>query len=138
MPQNNENLHDLFLTRQNRPTISRTEMNNSRPSNKHRIQFSHRWPSSWLILTLELSLDVRCSSETDTKTDTHLMASFPGHVGTRPFWIVIKQGWKWHQLDHMHLATSSHHSVFYRPDALPDVNCQCQSTEDKLSENDKN
>jgi len=36
--------------------------------------------------------------------------------------------WQWHQLGHMHICTSihtdtstqaPHHSVFYRPDALP-------------------
>ena len=35
--------------------------------------------------------------------------------------------WQWHQLGHMHVCTCSrqittptpHHSVFYRPDALP-------------------
>jgi len=39
-------------------------------------------------------------------------------------------GWQWHQLDHMHIVcttlqtdnhASTHHSIFYGPDALPDA-----------------
>jgi len=50
-------------------------------------------------------------------------------------------GWQWHQLDHMQiictsLQTDNHASTsslsFYKPDALPPPNQQCQSTEDKL------
>jgi len=45
--------------------------------------------------------------------------------------------WQWNQLDHMQVCTllqtdnhaSTHHSVFYRPDALPAPNQQRQSTE---------
>jgi len=44
--------------------------------------------------------------------------------------------WQWHQLGHMQVCTSlqtttptPHHSVFYRPDALPASNQQRQSTE---------
>jgi len=45
--------------------------------------------------------------------------------------------WQWHQLGHMQSAPRSrqitmlapHHSVFYRPDALPVANQQRQSTE---------
>ena len=44
--------------------------------------------------------------------------------------------WQWHQLGHMQVCTSlqtttptPHHSVFYRPDALPAANQQRQSTE---------
>jgi len=46
-------------------------------------------------------------------------------------------GLQWHQLDHMQIICTSlrqitmpapHHSIFYRPDALPDA-LQCQSTE---------
>jgi len=46
-------------------------------------------------------------------------------------------GWQWHQLHHMQtictsLQTDNHttpnHSIFYRPDALPDAQ-PCQSTE---------
>jgi len=49
-------------------------------------------------------------------------------------------GWQWHQLDHMQiictlLQTDNHASTssisFYRLDALPDDNQQCQSTEGK-------
>ena len=41
--------------------------------------------------------------------------------------------WQWHQLDHMQVCTSllAHHSVFYRPDALPAPIQQRQSTEGK-------
>jgi len=48
-------------------------------------------------------------------------------------------GWQWHQLDHMQiictsLQTDNHarhnrHSIFHRPDALPDAHQQCESTE---------
>jgi len=50
-------------------------------------------------------------------------------------------GWQWHQLDHMQtvctlLQTDNHTKTsslnFYRPDALPDANQQCQSTEATL------
>jgi len=45
--------------------------------------------------------------------------------------------WQWHQLGHMQVCTSlqtenhasTHHSVFYRLDALPATQQQCQSTE---------
>jgi len=30
-------------------------------------------------------------------------------------------GWEWHQLHHMQIICASHHSIFYRPDALPDT-----------------
>jgi len=55
------------------------------------------------------------------------------HQKSKPFWILLKQemmGWQWHQLDHMQITcttlkidnhTSTHHSIFYGPDALPDV-----------------
>jgi len=51
-------------------------------------------------------------------------------------WILIKQemmGWQWHQLDHVQIIctslqsdnhasiSSSYHSIFHRPDALPDA-----------------
>jgi len=47
--------------------------------------------------------------------------------------------WQWHQLGHMQVYTSlqtdnhasAHHSVFYRPDALPAPIQQRQSTEGK-------
>ena len=50
--------------------------------------------------------------------------------------------WQWHQLGHMQVCTSlqtdnhtsTHHSVFYRPDALLPPNQKRQSTEGKLSE----
>jgi len=45
--------------------------------------------------------------------------------------------WQWHQLSYMQVCTllqtdnhpAPHHSVFYRPDALPATQQQCQSTE---------
>jgi len=47
--------------------------------------------------------------------------------------------WQWHQLGQMEICTSpqtdnyasTHHSVFYRPDALPATQKQHQSTEGK-------
>jgi len=53
------------------------------------------------------------------------------HQKGKTFWILLKQemmGWQWHQLDHMQIIcttfqtdnhTSTHHSIFYGPDALP-------------------
>ena len=50
-------------------------------------------------------------------------------------------GWQWHQLDHMQiictsLQTDNHATTslfrFYRPDALPAPNQQCQSSEGTL------
>ena len=47
-------------------------------------------------------------------------------------------GWQWHQLDHMQtictwLQSDNHTKTtslnFYSPDAVPDANQQCQSTE---------
>ena len=69
-------------------------------------------------------------------THTHLTALFPGLPGwagtrkVRPIWIITEardSEWQWHQLGHMQVCTtlqidnhaSTHHSVFYRPDALP-------------------
>jgi len=72
-------------------------------------------------------------------TATHIMTSFPGQpeqTGTRKvkaIWILMKQemiGRQWHQLDHMQIIAphfrqmtmpAPHHSIFYRPDALPDA-----------------
>jgi len=70
-----------------------------------------------------------------THTHTRLTALFPrlpGWAGTRKvklISILLKQDseWQWHQLGHMQVCTSlqtdnhasTHHSVFYRPDALP-------------------
>jgi len=69
---------------------------------------------------------------------TALCPGLPRWAGTRkvkPIWILQKQEsewvseWHWHQLGHMQVCTSlqadnqpaPHHSVFYRPDALPDA-----------------
>jgi len=50
-------------------------------------------------------------------------------------------GWQWHQLDHKQtictsIQTDNHNNTssvnFYRPDALPLPNQQCQSTQGKL------
>jgi len=53
------------------------------------------------------------------------------HQTGKTFWILLEQemmGWQWHQLDHMQIICTSlqtestpvpHHSVFYRPDAIP-------------------
>jgi len=48
--------------------------------------------------------------------------------------------WQWHQLGYMQICmspqtdnnASTNHSVFHRPDALPDANQQRQSTEGNL------
>jgi len=71
-----------------------------------------------------------------THTHTRLTALFPGlpgWAGTRkvkPIWFFTEERhseWQWHQLGHMQVCNSlqtdnhasTHHSVFYRPDALP-------------------
>jgi len=50
------------------------------------------------------------------------------HQKGKPFWILLKREkmgkGRWHQLDHMQIICTSlqinnHHSVFYRPDAVP-------------------
>jgi len=63
------------------------------------------------------------------------------HQKGKPFWILLEwemMGWQWHQLGHIQiictsLQTDNHASTsplsFYRPDALPAANQQCQSTE---------
>jgi len=55
------------------------------------------------------------------------------HQKGKPFWILLKQemlGWQWHQMDHMQIIcttlqtgnhASTHHSIFYVSDALPDT-----------------
>jgi len=62
-----------------------------------------------------------------THTHTHLMALFPGLPGwagttkVKPIWILLKQetvsgsGISWAICK----SAAPHHSVFYRPDALP-------------------
>ena len=70
---------------------------------------------------------------TQIHTHTHLTALCPGPPGwagtrkVKPIWILLEQEWQWNQLEHMQVCTllqtdnhaSTHHSVFYRPDALP-------------------
>ena len=85
---------------------------------------------------------------THTNTHTHLTAlcqGLPGWAGTRkvkPIWILLKQetvsgsGISWaicKSAPHSRPITmpAPHHSVFYRPDALPAPNQQRQSTEGK-------
>ena len=81
---------------------------------------------------------VQCNNVSyHTHTHTRLTALCPGLPGwastkkAKPIWILLKQKdseWQWHQLGHMQVCTSlqtdnhassPHHSVFYRPDALP-------------------
>jgi len=85
------------------------------------------------------------------ETDTYLTAlcpGLPGWAGTRkvkPIWISLKQetvsgsGISWaickSALHSIHIAMPApHHSVFYRPDALPATNQQRQSTEGSKKE----
>ena len=82
----------------------------------------------------------------NSSTHTHLTALFPGlprRAGTRkvkPIWILLKQetvsgsGISWaickSALRSRQITTPApHHSVFYRPDALPAAQQQRQSTE---------
>ena len=59
-------------------------------------------------------------------TDTHLAALFPGLPGSAGTEARDSE-WQWHQLGHMQVCVllqtdttpAPHHSVFYRPDALP-------------------
>jgi len=64
------------------------------------------------------------------------------HQKGKPFGILLEQevmGWQWHQLDHMQIICTSFQTnnyastlplSFYRPDALPVTNQQCQNTEE--------
>jgi len=80
--------------------------------------------------------------------DTHLMASFPGQpeqASTRkvkPIWILIKQEDDWGgsgisctvckslaPCSRQITTSAPYPSIFYRLDALPEPNQQCQSTE---------
>ena len=69
-----------------------------------------------------------------TNRQTSFKASFPEQpwvTGTRnakPIWILLKQEMMQEAVastgpyaDHLHLAPEPHHSIFYRPDSLPDA-----------------
>jgi len=47
----------------------------------------------------------------------------PERYNQSGFTVARDNEWQWHQLGHMHICTSpqtaSHHSVFYRPVAIP-------------------
>ena len=91
------------------------------------------WPSS---RTTQVSQYTHTHTHTHTHTDSRLTALFPGlhrSVGTRtvkPIWILLKQqtvsgsGIRWAicksaPRPRQMTTPAPHHSVFYRPDALP-------------------
>jgi len=102
------------------------------------------------LLTFSIIYNHYCPSSYDftavlrytQQTDNHLTVFSQDNLGKPvPIWILMKQeimGWQWHQLDNMqiictslqihnHAGTSSLN--LYWPDALPDDNQRCQSTE---------
>ena len=120
------------MTLSNKPNLDRTIVQNIYLRN-HSIQQLH---------TRKNTDQTSCSiwttnthAHTYTHTCTHLMALFWNYLGqpvlkdktNLDFSEARESEWQWHQLGHMQVCTSlpidnhAHHSLFYRPDALPAI-----------------
>ena len=121
------------------PSVLQSPQIRTRPW-KESLQHIHMWrrlTSQMLFLSTINAKTMSCSSK-ETTTTNHLMALFPGQprwASTRkvkPVWILLKQetesgsGISWAicksaPCSRQITMPAPHHSVFYRPDALPDT-----------------
>ena len=118
-------------------TISRNYTNQrNRNKNREDFSFSRSWPRAYLSKGPTAAASVAPASIRHTHTHTRLTAlcpGLPGWAGTRKvksIWILLKQetvsssGISWAicksaSRSRQITTPAPHHSVFYRPDALP-------------------
>ena len=118
------------MTLSNKPNLDRTIVQNIYLRN-HSIQQLHTRKN-----TDQTSCSIwTTNTHTHTHTCAYLMALFWNYLGqpvlkdktNLDFSEARESEWQWHQLGHMQVCTSlpidnhAHHSLFYRPDALPAI-----------------